>query len=180
MNGREPRDWVNEPVRQALDGVLYRWLALFCAPVAIAAVHKMAGDPSLDCALHVCLPAFLAGYVGIHLLGRLFWHGRGPADGWSRAVEADRGTVALTRTIGWVALFGAGMAIIAPLGTFEDPHRFLMEVLLWFPLYFPLYCLAVWVTIDCARHRLGKGVDAAQHRVFEYWHEVGRSGKPPA
>jgi hypothetical protein len=180
MDGRDPHEWVNEPLRQALDGVLYRWLALFCAPVAIAAVHKLAGDPSLDCALHVCLPAFVAGYVGVHLVGRLFWHGRGPLDGWSRAREADRGTVALTRTIGWVALVGAGLAIVAPLGTLEDPHQFLMEVLLWFPLYFPLYCLAVWVTIDCARHRLGKGVDASQHRVLEYWHEVGRTGRPPA
>ena len=55
-----------------------------------------------------------------------------------------------------------------------------MEVLLWFPLYFPLYCLAVWVTIDCAQHRLGRGVDEAQHRFQEYWHRVGSTRRPSA
>lgn len=179
MDARDPQQWVNEPLRRALDGVLYRWLALFCVPVAAAAIHRLASDPTVDRAIHVGVPLFLAAYIGVHLVGRIFWH-REPADGWVRAGQADRATVALTRTIGWATLFGAGLAIIAPLGTLQEPRQFLMEVLLWFPLYFPLYCLAVWVTVDCARHRLGKGVDASQHRIVEYWHQVGRSGRPPS
>lgn len=179
MDARDPQQWVDEPLRRALDGVLYRWLALFCVPVAAAVLHKLSGDPSVDHLVHVCVPLALAGYIGIHLVGRCFWRCRLPADGWERAVQADRPTVVITRTIGWATLIGAGLAIAAPLGTLAEPRKFLMEVLLWFPLLFPLYALAVWVTIDCARHRLGRGVDRSQHRFQEYWQEVKRAGHPP-
>jgi hypothetical protein len=180
MDAREPQDWVDEPLRHALDGVLYRWLALFCIPVAAAVVHKLAGSSTVDGLLHLCVPLALAGYIGVHLVGRLFWHDRLPADGWDRAAASDRSTVAITRTTGWVAMIGAGLAMVAPLGSLGEPRQFLMEVLLWFPLLFPLYSLAVWVTIDCARHRLGRGVDEARHRFQEYWSRVGSSHRPPA
>jgi hypothetical protein len=179
MDARDPQRWVDEPVRRALDGVLYRWLALFCAPVACAVVHRVSSEATLDHAIHLCLPLFLAAYIAVHLVGRLFWRCTLPQEGWIRAAQADRATVALTRTVGWVTLIGAGLAIIAPLGTIAEPRQFLMEVLLWFPLLFPLYSLAVWVTVDCARHRLGRGVDEAQHRFQEYWQQVGRAGHSP-
>ena len=108
MDARDPQQWVDEPLRRALDGVLYRWLALFCAPVAAAVIHKAVGSDQINDAVHLCLPVFLTGYIVVHLVGRLFWHGSQPADGWIRASQTDRGTVALTRTIGWVALVGAG------------------------------------------------------------------------
>jgi carbon starvation protein CstA len=179
MDARDPQQWVNEPLRRALDGVLYRWLALFCVPVAAAAIHKMAASGTVDGVIHLCIPIFLAGYVGVHLVGRIFWR-KEPDDGWTRAGQADRATVALTRTIGWVTVVGAGLAIVAPLGTLLEPRQFLMEVLLWFPLLFPLYALAVWVTIDCAQHRLGKGADQSEQRFHEYWRRVSSSGRPPA
>jgi hypothetical protein len=41
----------------------------------------------------------------------------------------------------------------------------------------PLYSLAVWVTLDCAEHRLGRGVEESRRRVDLYWrHIAGRAG----
>jgi hypothetical protein len=177
MDARDPQQWVDEPVRHALDAVLYRWLALFCAPVAVAVVHKLASDhPTIDSAVHLGLPLFLVAYISVHLVGR-FWRRRGAPDGWACAEHADHGTVAVTRTIGWVAVIGSAMACVAPLGSMGDPRTFLEEVLLWSMVLVPLYCLAVWVTIDCARHRLGRAVDASRKRVFDYWHDVAGAGR---
>jgi len=178
MNARDPEEWVNEPMRRALDGVLYRWLALFCAPVAVAVVHRLNDVGWIDEALHLGLPAFLVGYIVVHLVGRLFWRGRDSSDGWMRAEETDRVSVAVTRTIGWVAVIGTGLAMIATLGTLHEPKELLMEVLVWFMLYFPLYAVAVWVTIDCAHHRLARGVNESRRRIQAYWHELGASGRP--
>ena len=179
MAARDPESWVSEPLRRALDGVLYRWLALFCTPVAAAALHKAFGAGPIDQAVHAGIPLFLIGYIGVHLAGRRR-RNRGSPDGWLQARQVDHGTVAVARTIGLVTVIGAGLSLVAPLGTLREPRQFLMEVLLWFPLLFPLYAAAVWVTIDCARHRLGRGVEDAQHRIQQYWRQVGDSGRPPA
>lgn len=179
MTARDPEHWIREPVRRALDGVLYRWLALFCTPVVAAALHKVAGSGPVDQAVHAGIPLFLIGYLAVHLAGRVR-RNRGSPGGWLTASEVDRGTVALVRTVGLVTIIGAGLAIVAPLGTLAEPRQFLMEILMWFPLLFPAYAAAVWVTIDCAEHRLGRGVDEERRRIQQYWRQVGDSGRPPA
>lgn len=174
MNEQDPRDWATEPLRRALDGILYRWVALFGLPVVAAAIHATGGGKGwIDPFIHVGLGAFLVGFIGVHLLGRL-WRRRGTPDGWQQAEEVDHGTVTVARLIGWTVMIGASLALIAPLGTLADPKQFGMEVLLWFPLLFPLYCLAVWVTLDCARDRLGRAVEESRRRFHQYWHDIAR------
>ena len=176
LESRDPAAWVNEPVRRALDGVLYRWLALFAASVMAAVAHKIANDGPIDRLVHIGLPLFLVGYVMVHLAGRL-WRRRGDPGGWRQARDVDRGTLLLARSVGWVALFGGALAVIATLGTLGEPRQMLMEILLWTPLMLPLYSLAVWVTLDCAEHRLGRGVEESRRRVDLYWrHVAGRAG----
>jgi hypothetical protein len=172
MQPLEPRAWAEEPLRRALDAILYRWLALFGLPVTAAVVHAIGAERAwLDGLVHVGTGAFLAGFISVHLLGRI-WRRHGAADGWAEARSADRGTVAVAHGIGWVVLVGAALALIAPLGTLADPKRFGMEVLLWFPILFPLYCLAVWCTIDCARDRLGRAAEESRQRLHDYWRDV--------
>jgi hypothetical protein len=174
MDGRDPREWATEPLRSALDGILYRWITLFALAVVAAVVHALArGTEPLNTVVHVGQGAFLVGFIGVHLLGRL-WRGRGAADGWQQAREADHATVTVARTVGWAVLVGAALALIAPLGSLADPKGFGMEVLLWCPVLFPLYCLAVWVTLDCAKHRLGRAVNESQRRFHEYWQGIAR------
>lgn len=176
LERRDPVSWVNEPVREALDGVLYRWIALFGASVLSAVAHKLANEGPVDRLVHVGLPLFLASYIALHLVGRL-WRRRGDPEGWARAREADRATALVARSVGWVALFGCALAVIATLGTLGEPRQMLTEILLWTPLMLPLYSLAVWVTLDCAEHRLGRGVEESRRRVDLYWrHVAGRAG----
>jgi hypothetical protein len=177
MQRLEPRAWAEEPLRRALDAILYRWLALFGLPVLAAVVHAIAaGRAWLDTLVHVGIGACLVGFIGVHLVGRI-WRRHGAPDGWDEARGADRGTVAVAHGIGWVVLVGAALALVAPLGTLADPERFGMEVLLWFPLLFPLYCLAVWCTIDCAHDRLGRAADESRQRLHAYWREVARGAR---
>jgi hypothetical protein len=173
---RDPAAWMNEPVRRALDGVLYRWLALFAVSVTAAVGHKLANGGPADRLVHVGLPMFLVAYIAVHLVGRV-WRRRGDPGGWRQARDADRWTELLARSVGWVALFGGALAVIATLGTLGEPRQMLMEILLWTPLMLPLYSLAVWVTLDCAEHRLGRGVEESRRRVDLYWrHIAGRAG----
>jgi hypothetical protein len=176
----DPQRWALEPVRRALDGVLYRWVALFGTAVAAALVHALNGGAQpIDRMVHIGLPAFLAVFVLVHLVG-LIWRRHGATDGWEQASSADHATVLVARSVGWVILVGAALAVVAPLGTLSHFKAFWMEVLLWFPLYFPLYCAAVWLTIGCARDRLGRGVEESQRRLHQYWRDLSRSAKPGA
>lgn len=176
----DPQAWASEPLRRALDAVLYRWIALFGLPVVAALAHALNGGAEpLNSLVHVGLPAILIGFIGVHLVG-LLWRDRGAPDGWRQAASADHATVVVTRSVGWVALMGAALAMIAPLGTLSDPRAFALEVLLWFPLLFPLYCLAVWITLECARHRLGRAAEESKRRFQEYWRDVARHGHSAA
>ena len=178
MEPQDPRTWAAEPLRRALDAILYRWLALFGLPVAAAMAHAVGASREwVDTLVHVGLGAFLVGFIGVHLVGRL-WRRHGAPDGWQQARAADRGTVAVARTIGWVVLLGAALALVAPLGSVSDPRQFGMEVLLWFPILFPMYCLAVWCTIDCARDRLGRAADESRQRFRDYWRDLARKAHP--
>jgi hypothetical protein len=177
---QDPSYWATEPLRCALDAIVYRWVALFGLPVVAAVIHATGGGKGwLDPFIHAGQGAFLVGFIGVHLLGRL-WRRHGSPGGWQQAVEVDRGTVTVARLIGWTVMIGTGLALIAPLGTLADPKQFGMEVLLWFPLLFPLYCLAVWVTIDCARDRLGRAVEESQRRFHQYWRDIAQQGKGSA
>jgi hypothetical protein len=176
MERQDPRTWATEPIRRALDAILYRWLALLGLPVAAAVAHALGASREwVDTLVHVGLGAFLVGFIGVHLLGRL-WRRHGAPDGWDQAEAADRGTVTVARSVGWVVLLGAALALAAPLGSLSDPRQFGMEVLLWFPILFPLYCLAVWCTIDCARDRLGRAAEESRQRFLEHWRDVARRG----
>jgi hypothetical protein len=181
LKAPDPRAWADQPIRCAIDGILYRWIALFALPVVAALLHRLAGGAEpLDSIVHVGLLAFLVAFIGVHLFGRL-WRQHGAPDGWQQADAVDHQTVVVTRSVGWVVVIGAALAFIAPLGTFAQPKEFGMEVLLWFPILFPLYMLAVWVTLDCARDRLGRGVDESQSRLHRYWRRVaGRGGRSAA
>jgi hypothetical protein len=170
----DPRSWAAEPLRRALDAILYRWIALFGLAVVAAVAHVVGASREwVDTAVHMGLGAFLLGFIGLHLVGRV-WRRHGSADGWRQARDADRGTVAVARTVGWVVLVGAAMALVSPLGTLADPKQFGMEILLWFPILFPLYCLAAWCTIDCARDRLGRAAEESRQRFRDYWRDLAR------
>jgi hypothetical protein len=174
MEWQDPGTWATEPMRRALDGILYRWVALFGLPVLAAILHAIgASHEWLDTLVHVGLAAFLVGFIVVHLVGRI-WRRHGAPDGWTQAAEADRGTVAVARVVGWTVVIGAGLAIIAPLGSLGDAKQFGMEILLWFPLLFPLYCLAAWCTIDCARDRLGRAASESRQRLQDYWRDTAR------
>lgn len=176
----DPRAWAVEPLRRALDAILYRWIALFGLPVVAAVAHVVGASREwVDTLVHIGLGAFLLGYIGVHLVGKL-WRRHGAPDGWQQAQQADRGTVAVARTVGWVVLFGAALALVSPLGSMADPKQFGMEVLLWFPLLFPLYCLAVWCTIDCARDRLGRAAEESRRRFRDYWRDLARQTRGSA
>lgn len=172
MTEGDPRDWVNEPLRRAVDGILYRWIGLFGLTVVGAVAHALgAANPRVDTAVHFGLPLVLVAFIAVHLVGRP-WRRRGAADGWERAAEADGGTVVFTRAVGLAVVIGCPLALVAPLASVGDGASFITEVLLWFPLLWPLYALAVWVTLDCARHRLGRAVDESHRRMLAYWHGV--------
>lgn len=174
MEATDPRTWATEPLRRALDGILYRWVALFGLPIVAAVLHAVGASRDwVDTLVHVGLGAFLLGFIGVHVVGRI-WRRHGAPDGWAQATEADRGTVAVARVVGWTVVIGAALALIAPLGSLSDARAFGMEILLWFPLLFPLYCLAVWCTIDCARDRLGRAADESRQRFHDYWRDIAR------
>jgi len=177
MEWRDPRSWADEPILRALDAILYRWILLFGLPVLAAVLHAVIdGRGWLDTAVHAGVAGSLLAFIGVHLIGRL-QRRHGSPDGWATAGDADRSTVAVARGIGWVVVIGAALALVAPLGSLAEPKAFGMEVLLWFPLLFPLYSLAVWCTIDCARDRLGRAADESRQRLHTYWQDVANRGQ---
>lgn len=163
----DPRREVVEPLRRALDAIVLRWLGVYVLAATCVVCPFLCGwGLAVEDVVHACLPIFLVGFIGVHLLWRrpTLRH-----DGWRRAFEAEPGAARLALAVGGVAMAGvlfAMVAIYCPLGE----RTALAEALgIWFPILAPLYAGAIWVAIDCSVCRLGRSADASDRRFRSYW-----------
>ncbi len=170
MAMEDPRRRIAQPFQAALDALVLRWVGVYllAASVVVCPALCEAGIPARH-VIHACLPLFLLGFIGVHLLWR---HPAPRGDGWRRAFEAAPRSARMTILVGGLAMAGvagAFLTIFCPLG---EPMALGEALGIWLPIFAPLYVGAVWVSVDCSIRRLGCSADAAEQQFRQYWHDV--------
>jgi len=159
-------------IRRALDAILLRWLGLYVLAAVIVVCPVLCGVGVGHMPIwRAALPAFLVGFIGIHL-----WHRRRAArsDGWRVAASVDRGTVALLALVGLAALVLVPIGFVAIFWPYENPFEVVLVTSMGGPLLVPLWVTATWVALDCATRRLACSADEADQALRDYWRNVKR------
>lgn len=170
--GADPEARLRAPIRRALDAILLRWLGLYVLAGVVIVCPVLCGVGVAHMPIwRAALPAFLVGFIGIHL-----WHRRRAArsDGWRLAASVDRGSIALLALVGLAALVLVAIGFVAIFWPYENPFEVVLVTSMGGPLLVPLWVVATWVALDCATRRLARSADEADRALREYWEHVSR------
>ncbi len=179
MAGHEPTpvEYVAEPMRLALDGIVAKGTLVFAGAAIAVAVTIMPVDRGVRILTYHVLPGLLAHYVLSRFIpapGRR--HVAPDSAAWDRARELDPSDTRFARVIQLIVPAGtllAGAALLCPHLADPDDQARVLGVFL--PLFVLLWVGVTFAWIDECRGRLAAAAADSDRRFRAYWAGIGRA-----